>query len=490
MDTSSIPVCIRTRPLNEREKAQGDHVCWNVVDNSIVAVNAEGQPHLGLAYTFDHCFQPSCSTPDVYQEVGHRIIQSTMAGYNGTIFCYGQTSSGKTHTMYGTEENPGIVRLAAQDIYSIIESTPDREYYLCASMVEIYNENIKDLLGRKPAKIREDYTGRILLDADKKPVATPEQILAVLSQGERQAARAATNMNDMSSRSHTIFRIYIESKARTTEEESLSVALQSELNLVDLAGSECAALTGAEGSTRREGACINKSLLALSTVIEKLSSVGDRKAGSTAFINFRDSTLTRMLQNALGGNSKTAIVCNVSPAVSNYQQTHSTVMFASRAKKIRNNAKINEVEDDKTELKKCKKEIDELKKLLFSHESKMQNIHDVHGKVRDLEVEREEMAKKLETYSKMISVSNQPMQVFFSDHIDFLQSVMFEKGEPTRKLGGVSCQCKQVMGLLSLFIQELLVQNETTTRKAYVGCCSNSLSGLAMCMYTASEGQN
>ena len=403
--------------MNERENSLGDYDCWQIKENTIVAVNQGGQDQVGSTYSFDRCFEPSCTTPEVYDQVVQRIIQAAMTGYNGTVFCYGQTSGGKTYTMYGTEENPGIVRLAARDIYSIIESTPEREYYISAAMVEIYNENIRDLLGRRASKLREDYHGRIILDAEKKAVSTPEQILAVLLEGERQASRTATNMNNDSSRSHTIFRVYIESKARTTDEDTAqSLALQSELNLVDLAGSECAALTGAEGTARREGACINKSLLALSTVIEKLSSM---KPGSgNGFINFRDSILTRMLQNALGGNSKTAIVCNISPAASNYQQTNSTILFASRAKKIRNSAKINEVTDDKTQLKKCKREISDLKKLLSAHETKMEGMRqsmqerdDVHEKVRELEDERSQMAKKLDAYVKMISVSNQPMKL-------------------------------------------------------------------------------
>eukprot|EP00667_Euglena_gracilis_P000091 EG_transcript_91 len=321
--------------------------------------------------------------------------------------------------MYGTEENPGIIRLAAREIYSIIQSTPDREYLVCASMVEVYNENIKDLLAKKPAtgnqqpRVREDCYGRITLEADKKIVSTPEQVIAVLREGEKQASRATTNMNDMSSRSHTIFRLYIESKARSSDDDlNGELALQSELNLVDLAGSECAAMTGAEGALRREGAFINKSLLALSTVIEKLSTATDKKA-APAHINYRDSVLTRMLQSSLGGNSKTAIICNISLAPGNFQQTQSTLQFASRAKKIETSAKINEVTDDRTELKKCKREIGELKKQLSLHEAKLSEvalqtiINERDEKVRDLQAEREQLARKLEACMKMISVSNQ-----------------------------------------------------------------------------------
>ncbi|CAL6346096.1 unnamed protein product [Bathycoccus prasinos] len=412
-----ISVSVRVRPLNEAEKDLG--CAWRHAEDAIVLDNSRKETTStskeSVVYRVDNVFDESCSNLDVYNKTTSKIVKSVLDGFNGTVFAYGQTSSGKTHTMHGEiGTEPGIVPLAVQDVFDSIEKCPEREFRVRVSYLEIYNENLLDLLARSSAEIDEhgqvSKTLRIQEDPERgivvnglkeERVQNVAQVQKVLEIGQNNRHVGATNMNARSSRSHVIFRLCIESKLRKDSELDSSdksghakkpdgfvgagtksgsekgggdedVAnenvLVSVLNLVDLAGSERVAKTGAEGQRAKEGASINKSLLTLGVVINKLAEDGSKNGGAGGgHVPYRDSKLTRILQPALGGNSKTAIVCAMTPCVSHVEETSSTLRFATRAKNVTNQAKRNEVATATTALiKKQAAEIARLEKKLLS----------------------------------------------------------------------------------------------------------------------------
>ncbi|ORX73689.1 kinesin-domain-containing protein [Linderina pennispora] len=334
-----INVAIRIRPLNQREVRNSTTVAlnqlpWHVNRDTIIQRQYhDGRFSQGNSYTFDKVFDQKDTTQKVYDNSVKGIIQSTLAGFNGTIFAYGQTSSGKTHTMHGI-----------RDMFSKIAQDERREYLLRVSFLEIYNEVLRDLLEPSKAslKIHENAKREIFVgDLSEHIVFNAEQVEELLAKGDRNRHIAGTNMNERSSRSHTIFRIVAESREKSeagsadssSQDGDMDVdqekhhqrlssgslgetgeftgaVMVSCLNLVDLAGSERVGLTGAEGQRLKEGGHINKSLLSLSTVIARLSEDG----GDRGHIPYRDSKLTRILQPSLGGNARTLIICTITPA--------------------------------------------------------------------------------------------------------------------------------------------------------------------------------
>ncbi|KAJ8324891.1 hypothetical protein O5D80_006424 [Batrachochytrium dendrobatidis] len=377
-----VSVAIRIRPLNSREKAVGEtgyawghnsSMIWTntaAVAGSMAQMNDQrcasfstgtsaGISAASTTYTFDHIFGQASITADVYNILASDLVESCMKGINGTIFAYGQTSSGKTHTMMGDESEPGIILLAVENIFRHISKNQDSEFLLRVSYLEIYNEVIRDLLepGNINLKIHETINRDIFVgNLSEHVVSSAVQIKEILAIGEGNRHIGETNMNDKSSRSHTIFKMVVESRFRKDNADAVKV---SQLNLVDLAGSERVGHTGAEGIRLKEGGHINKSLLTLSTVIGKLSDGGDKR-----HIPYRDSKLTRILQPSIGGNANTAIICTITPAQLHSDETHSTLRFASRAKTITNKPQVNELVSDETLLKRYKREIDQLKKQL------------------------------------------------------------------------------------------------------------------------------
>ncbi|KAH6585705.1 hypothetical protein BASA50_001039 [Batrachochytrium salamandrivorans] len=380
-----VSVAIRLRPLNSRERVVGDTGGAWAHDSSriwtVAAGDQQQQPvHSATAspsttnnasintgpgafgsttYTFDHIFGQDSVTTDVYNTLAADLVESCMTGVNGTIFAYGQTSSGKTHTMMGDRSEPGIILLAISNVFRYISMNQDNEFLLRVSYLEIYNEIIRDLLD--PAnvnlKIHETANRDIFVgNLSENVVSSASQVKEYLDIGEGNRHIGETNMNDKSSRSHTIFKMVVESRSRTDKGNSVRV---SQLNLVDLAGSERVGHTGAEGIRLKEGGHINKSLLTLSTVIGKLSDGGDKR-----HIPYRDSKLTRILQPSIGGNANTAIICTITRAYLHSDETHSTLRFASRAKTITNKPHVNEIVSDETLLKRYRREIEELKKQL------------------------------------------------------------------------------------------------------------------------------
>ncbi|XP_022081658.1 kinesin-like protein KIN-7O [Acanthaster planci] len=387
----NVHVAIRVRPLIQREKQVDAVTHWKADTHTITQVDQRGKA-CRKEYLFDRVFDSSETTNDVYEEIAQPIVVEAMDGINGTIFAYGQTSSGKTYTMMGDSESPGIIPCAVQDIFDSIQNTPNREFLLRVSYMELYNEGLCDLLSneKKSLQIREVDKRVFVHDLTEEVVTQPEDVLQLLKKGEARRHFGQTDMNERSSRSHTIFCMIVESRERADRKRSMELAVKvSHLNLVDLAGSERANETKAEGTRLKEACRINQSLHQLAMVINKLSQGAD-------FIPFRDSKLTRILQTSLGGNAKTAIICTITPA--SIDQTHSTLQFASRAKTIKNTPEVNEVLSDEAMMQRQKKEIQELKRKILELEQQGEVLEEKAS----LHEQQEQRIKMLE---KMILVS-------------------------------------------------------------------------------------
>jgi kinesin family protein 5 len=327
-----IQVFCRVRPLNEIERKNGSTFMpkFNGKDGIVVG---------GKNYVFDHVFDETYSQEKVYKEAAYHIVQDVLSGYNGTVFAYGQTSSGKTHTMEGVIGDPekqGIIPRIINDIFNHIYNMEDvnLEFHIKVSYYEIYNEKIRDLLDytKTNLPIHEDKN-RVpyVKGVTEQFVASPEEVLAAIEEGKNNRQVAVTNMNEHSSRSHSVFQIQVEQENKATQKK-----LTGKLYLVDLAGSERVGKTGAEGAVLEEAKNINKSLSAVGNVISALAE------GTKSHVPYRDSKLTRILQESLGGNSRTTIVICCSPASWNEAETKSTLQFGSRAKTIKNVVVINE----------------------------------------------------------------------------------------------------------------------------------------------------
>lgn len=399
-----IYVAVRVRPLINQEVVKGNY--WRVDDNRISLHNALGTPISGYSYTFDHVFGYNSKNADIYEVHTKDVIEAAVNGFNGTVFAYGQTSSGKTYTMQGSQEDLGIIRLSVYNVFKNIQSISDREFLIRVSYLEIYNEEINDLLApeNKKLQVHENLERGIFVAGLREEIVnTPDQVFDLIGLGEAHRHVGETNMNVRSSRSHTIFRMVIESRDKDAELDGSSynkdTVRVSVLNLVDLAGSERVAKTGAGGVRLKEGTHINKSLMSLGTVINKLSDGGGKQRGH---IPYRDSKLTRILQPALGGNAKTAIICTIAPEEVHADETRGTLQFASRAKRVTNCAQVNEIMTDAALLKRQKREIEELrKKLQGSHSEDLElEILKLRNEMLKFELEREKLAAELEEERK------------------------------------------------------------------------------------------
>ncbi|XP_037606176.1 centromere-associated protein E isoform X23 [Sebastes umbrosus] len=367
-EESAVKVCVRVRPRIAREEsaasenAEPVQVFWRADKKSIHQID---DGNTTKSFSFDRVFTADETTNQLYQDIAKPLVVSSVEGYNGTIFAYGQTSSGKTFTMMGSDRFPGVIPLAVEDIFQTIKNCPKKEFLLRVSYMEIYNETVSDLLvdswKRKPLEVRETINKNIYVaDLTEELVTSPAQALAWIRKGEKNRHYGKTKMNQRSSRSHTIFRMILESRERSdpsSGENADGAVFVSHLNLVDLAGSERASQTGTDGARFKEGCNINRSLFILGQVIKKLTDEGQK-----GFTNYRDSKLTRILQNSLGGNAKTVIICTITPVA--LEETLGTLQFASTAKKMKNDPHVTEVSDDGALLKRYRNEIVDLKRRL------------------------------------------------------------------------------------------------------------------------------
>eukprot|EP00697_Spironema_sp_BW2_P005856 gnl/Spiro4/18167_TR9700_c0_g1_i1.p1 gnl/Spiro4/18167_TR9700_c0_g1~~gnl/Spiro4/18167_TR9700_c0_g1_i1.p1 ORF type:complete len:444 (+),score=97.84 gnl/Spiro4/18167_TR9700_c0_g1_i1:158-1333(+) len=327
----------------------------------------DGEDAIPKTFSFDVTFGERSLQRDVYDRTARPVIESVMTGYNGTIFAYGQTGTGKTHTMEGVAGDPehqGIIPNAFQHMFQTIGMTSEKRYLVYVSYLEIYNEEIRDLMVTLPRGVKETPKLQLKQHPDKgvyvkdltahvcKDAASVERLLA---DGKHNRHVGETLMNAESSRSHSVFTITCE--IEETYPDGKQHVRVGKLNLVDLAGSERLAKTGATGIRQQEAAKINLSLSALGNVISALVQP------QLGHIPYRDSKLTRLLQDSLGGNTKTVMCATISPADSNYDETISTLRYADRAKQIQNKAKINEDPKD-TMLREMAEEIERLKAML------------------------------------------------------------------------------------------------------------------------------
>ncbi|XP_068306694.1 kinesin-like protein NACK1 [Pyrus communis] len=375
-----IVVTVRLRPLNKREQLSKDQVAWECLDDNTIVYKPPPQERSAqpVPFTFDKVFGPSSLTESVYEEGVKNVALSSLMGINATIFAYGQTSSGKTYTMRGITEKAVI------DIYNHIINTPERDFTIKISGLEIYNENVRDLLnsesGRSLKLLDDPEKGTVVEKLVEETASNDQHLRHLISICEAQRQVGETALNDNSSRSHQIIRLTIESTLR--ENSDCVRSFVASLNFVDLAGSERASQTHADGARLREGCHINLSLMTLTTVIRKLSS--GKKSGH---IPYRNSKLTRILQHSLGGNARTAIICTLSPALSHFEQSRNTLFFATRAKEVTNNARVNMVVSDKQLVKHLQKEVARLEAELRTPDpSREKDL-----KIQQMEMEIEEL---------------------------------------------------------------------------------------------------
>ncbi|XP_047972492.1 kinesin-like protein NACK1 [Salvia hispanica] len=378
-----IVVTVRLRPLSKREQSSKDQIAWECIDDHTIVYNPSPQERAALpaSFSFDKVFGPDCSTENVYEDGVKMVALSALNGINATIFAYGQTSSGKTYTMRGITEK------AVNDIYMHIINTPERDFRIKISGLEIYNENVRDLLnsesGRSLKLLDDPEKGTVVEKLVEETAKDDQHLRHLIHVCDAQRQVGETALNDTSSRSHQIIRLTIESTLR--ESSNCVRSYVASLNFVDLAGSERTSQTNAEGIRLREGCHINLSLMTLTTVIRKLS-VGKR----SGHIPYRDSKLTRILQHSLGGNARTAIICTLSPATSHAEQSRNTLLFATRAKEVTNNAQVNMVISDKQLVKHLQKEVARLEAELRTPEPS--NERDI--KLLQMEKEMEELRRQ------------------------------------------------------------------------------------------------
>ncbi|KAK3750592.1 hypothetical protein RRG08_007101 [Elysia crispata] len=356
-----VKVVVRCRPMNEKETAQGhQRVVEMNVKRGVVEVNNPKAPQeQPKKFTFDSVYDWNSKQRDLYDETFYELVDSVLQGFNGTIFAYGQTGTGKTHTMQGIKSNReewGVIPNSFEQIFQHISQSQNQQYLVRASYLEIYQEEIRDLLSKDQTKRLElkerTDTGVYVKDLSSFVTKSVKEIEHVMNVGNNNRSVGATNMNLHSSRSHAIFIVTVEcSEEGADGENHIRVG---KLNMVDLAGSERQSKTGATGERLKEATKINLSLSTLGNVISALVD------GKSTHIPYRDSKLTRLLQDSLGGNARTVMVANIGPASYNYEESMTTLRYANRAKNIKNKPVINEDPKDAL-LREFQEEISRLK---------------------------------------------------------------------------------------------------------------------------------
>ncbi|KAM8862799.1 kinesin-like protein KIF1B isoform 7-T8 [Spinachia spinachia] len=386
MSGASVKVAVRVRPFNSREMGKDSKCIIQMQGNTTTILNPKAPKEPAKTFSFDYSYW-SHTTPEdpcfasqnlVFNDIGKEMLAHAFEGYNVCIFAYGQTGSGKSYTMMGKQEEgqEGIIPMLCEDLFEKIDDVSNKEelsYSVEVSYMEIYCERVRDLLNPKNKgnlRVREHpLLGPYVEDLSKLAVTSYTDIADLMDAGNKARTVAATNMNETSSRSHAVFTIVFTQKKHDSETD-ISTEKVSKISLVDLAGSERADSTGATGTRLKEGANINKSLTTLGKVISALAEVTQdnctsksKKKKKTDFIPYRDSVLTWLLRENLGGNSRTAMVAALSPADINYDETLSTLRYADRAKNIKCNAVINEDPNNKL-VRDLKDEVARLKELL------------------------------------------------------------------------------------------------------------------------------
>jgi len=362
-----VKVAVRIRPISKKEKNEGCQTALEVVDNEPQVYI----PNTEKSFTYDFALGKTSTNEELYNVAVAKILKQLFRGYNVTVLAYGQTGSGKTHSMgtaYSAEDDPileGVIPRSVKDIFQHIVENKDTEFLVKVSFMELYNEQLFDLLSNKPRKedtivdIREDGNKGIKIPGlTETPITSMAEAMLLLEKASEGRVTAATAMNARSSRSHAIFTLGIEAKPKS-DPKAVTI---SRFHLVDLAGSERQKKTKAKGDRLKEGININMGLLSLGNVI---SALGEENRGANSHIPYRDSKLTRLLQDSLGGNSHTLMIACVSPADSNLEETVSTLRYADRARKIKNKPIVNK-DPKAAELGRLRSQVQQLQLQLVS----------------------------------------------------------------------------------------------------------------------------
>ncbi|KAM6119103.1 kinesin-like protein KIF19 [Phoenicopterus ruber ruber] len=342
-EKDAAKVALRIRPMSAAELAEGARPIAHRLGEQVVVLrdpmeDPDDVLHASRSreksYVFDVAFDSTATQETVYRATTQGLVTGVISGYNATVLAYGPTGCGKTYTMLGTDGEPGICARTLGDLFQAIEDTSsDTEYEVSMSYLEIYNEMIRDLLNPSPGclQLREDASGTVRVAGITEVSAiTAEEVMQLLARGSRQRTQEPTAANCTSSRSHAVLQVTVHQRRRGGE------LRRGRLFMIDLAGSERAAQTQNRGQRMKEGAHINRSLLALGNCIKALSN-----QASTKYINYRDSKLTRLLKDSLGGNSRTVMIAHISPASTAFEESRSTLAYSHRAKSIRTTVRRN-----------------------------------------------------------------------------------------------------------------------------------------------------
>lgn len=358
----SVKVAVRCRPISESEKSESQQIVVQVESNRCEIVLNNTKKNEIKQFTYDYSYPSDSIQKDVYEECCYSLVENVIEGYNCTIFAYGQTGTGKTFTMEGdrsSEDNKGIIPRSFEHVFNTIEGTSTAQFLVTCSMIELYNEEVYDLLENNKEKLdlkEKPGEGFYVKDLSTHDTKSAKECLSLLDFGSKNRKKGETMMNKDSSRSHSIFSIVVETSV--TLENGKQMIKSGKLNLVDLAGSERSSKTKVTGIMLEESKKINLSLTCLGKVISSL-------VQGSKHIPYRDSKLTKLLNDSLGGNSKTLMIANVGPAFKNYDETLNTLRYANQAKNIKNKPKINEDPKD-AKLKEIQDEITKLKEYLSS----------------------------------------------------------------------------------------------------------------------------
>ncbi|KAM9354509.1 kinesin-like protein KIF13B isoform 2-T2 [Pholidichthys leucotaenia] len=430
---SNVKVAVRVRPMNRREKDLNTKCVVDMEGNqtilhpAITNVNKGDPRNQPKVFVYDYCFWSMDESQKdkfagqdvVFQCLGESLLDNAFMGYNACIFAYGQTGSGKSYTMMGSAEQPGLIPRLCSSLFSrtVQEAREGESFAVEVSYMEIYNEKVRDLLdpkgSRQALRVREhNVLGPYVDGLSRLAVASYKDIESLMSEGNKSRTVASTNMNEESSRSHAVFNVILthtlmDLKSGTTGEKV------SKLSLVDLAGSERASKTGAAGERLKEGSNINKSLSTLGLVISALADQGVGKSKSK-FVPYRDSVLTWLLKDSLGGNSRTAMVATISPSADNYDETLSTLRYADRAKSIVNHAVVNEDPNARI-IRELREEVEKLREQLTKAES----------------MKAPELKERLEESEKLI----QEMTVTWEDKLRKTEAIAQERQKQLESLG-------------------------------------------------------
>lgn len=456
----NVQVIIRCRPFNEEDvkaKTQSVVTCNDDKQEVIVTQNT-GNKQTDKTFSFDKVFGPSSKQKDLYDQVVNPIVKEALEGYNWTIFAYGQTGTGKTYTMEGEggkskngefHEDVGVIPRAVEQLFDTLEAQKS-EYSMKVTYIELYNEEITDLLAhdeksKKHISLMEDGKGAVFMRGlEEELVRSADEIHQILQKGSAKKHTADTLINTQSNRSHSLFTITIQIKEITSE--GVEIIKCGKLNLVDLAGSENILRSGAREGRAREAGEINKSLLTLGRVINAL-------VDHSGHVPYRDSKLTRLLRDSLGGKTKTCIIATVSPSIHSLEETQNTLDYAYRAKSIKNRPEVNHKVTKTPAVKELYTEIDSLKQELHATREK-NGVYIPHDRYVSEEAAKKVMSEKLELKSKEL--------------ID-LQELLFHQqkltSELSQKLENTERQLKQSKQEVSDLKDKLRQANETTKEK-------------------------